>query len=345
MIILILLTMVFSELSLAQEPSFAKYGAIDRHVKRTPDSISQNIVFLHDYLVSIAKTDEDKIRAFYMWIIGNIKYEDQVELLFDPNLLFYLGSNNCSSPVCVLQKRKAVCEGFSKIFEFFCTYSGLETYSIGGYITKNGALQDRATHSWNVVKINNEWRFFDLSWAHAILYHSGIKSKTNEFFMVAPEIFILSHLPIIRMWQFLETPVPLPIFNTGETQIKTYLKNSTFKTIYNYTDSLVQFNQMSVAEQRLKTAQEIYKTNPGNKFNLAIEYYRYARNMQNFNGEIDPINYYRLIKARDKMKLAFNLLRSSSEISSQIMCLQIEAELTKIDKLISNANSHIKYLK
>jgi hypothetical protein len=341
--IIIFLSLVSLELVQAQEPTFGKYGNIDRHVRRTPDSLSNNIVFLHDYLVSSAETDEDKIRAFYMWIITNIKYEDQVELLFDPNLLFYMGSNNCSSPICVLQKGKAVCEGFSKLFQFFCTYSGMESYTIGGYITKNGALQDRATHSWNVVKINDEWCFFDLSWANAILHHSGIKSKTNEFFMVPPEEFIVSHLPIIPMWQFLNTPISIQIFNAGEEPIKKYMNSA--PADYNYTDTLIQFKQMSTANQRLKTAQEIYRTNPNNKFNLAIEYYRYARNMKSFDGEIDSLNFYRLIKAKDKLQLAIDLFKTSSDISSQIMLLQVKDDLSKVERLIDTASTHIRYLK
>ncbi|MDM8158886.1 transglutaminase domain-containing protein [Labilibaculum sp. K2S] len=341
--IIIFLTLVSLEFMQAQEPAFGRYRDIDRHVKKTPDSLSRNIVLLHNYLVAPAKNDEDKIRAFYLWIISNIEYKDQVELLFDPNLFFYMGSNNCSSPVCVLQKGKAVCEGFSRLFEFFCTYSGFESYSIGGYITKNGALQDRATHSWNVVKINNGWRFFDLSWANAILYHSGIKSKINEYFMVPPEEFILSHLPIIPMWQFLENPISLQIFNLGEESIKNYLK--TAPANYNHADTLTNFKQLSATKKSLKTAQEIYRTNPNNKFNLAIEYYRYARNMLSFDGEIDTLNYFRLIKAKEKMQLAIDLFTSSSDISAQIMLLQIKADLSKVDKLINSASSDIKYLK
>jgi len=342
--IIIILTLGSLELVQAQKPTFGKYGNIDRHLNRTPDSISNNIVLLHDYLVAPAESDEDKIRAFYMWIITNIKYEDQVELMYHPKLFFYMGSNNCSSPVCVLKKRKAVCEGFSKLFQFFCIYSGLESYTIGGYITKNGALQDRATHSWNVVKINDKWRFFDLSWANAILHHSEIKSNTNKFFMVPPEEFIVSHLPIIPMWQFLNTPISIQIFNAGEESIKKYL-NGTTSPNYNYTDTLVQFNQMSGARQRLKTAKEIYRTNPNNKFNLAIEYYRYAKNMRNFDGEIDSQNYYRLIKAREKMQLAIALFTSSSDISSQIMLLQVKDDVANINKLIISTNKPIKYLK
>ncbi|MGQ1908602.1 hypothetical protein ACT3CE_02325 [Marinifilum sp. RC60d5] len=127
-----------------------------------------------------------------------------------------MGSNNCSSPACVLRKIQAVCESFSTLFQLFCNYSGYESYSINAYISKNGNLQDRAPHSWNVSKINQQWRIFYLSWSSAILYHWGIKNNTNKFFMLAPEKFVLSHLAIIPMWQFLKTPVSIHVFNRSD---------------------------------------------------------------------------------------------------------------------------------
>jgi transglutaminase/protease-like cytokinesis protein 3 len=108
---------------------------------------------LHQYLEAGAKNEQEKIRAFYFWIVRNITYKDKRELLFDEDLLFYMGSNNCSSPVCVLARKQAVCEGFSNLFQYFCSQSGFEAYSVGGYISKNGAFQDRATHSWNAVRV------------------------------------------------------------------------------------------------------------------------------------------------------------------------------------------------
>ena len=342
-IFIIILGLVSSKMIHSQTSTFRQYAKIDKHVKKTPDSLSNNIISLHNYLVSAAQNDQEKIRAFYMWIITNIKYEDQQELMYDPDLLFYMGSNNCASPVCVLNKRKAVCEGFSKLFQFFCQQSGLEAYSIGGYISKNGAFQDRATHSWNAVKINDTWRFFDLSWANAILHHTGIKSETNEFFMVPPEEFILSHLPLISMWQFLETPVPLRVFNSGKDRIKRHLNAA--PAIYNFNDSLQHYNGLSAEVRRLKTAEEIYKTNPSNKFNLAVEYYRYARVILNFEGEIDAITYYKLLKARKKITEAINIFRSTPDISSQIMLLQAQDDLYIIQRFIKRASSDIIHLK
>jgi len=324
----------------AQEPNFSQYGEIDRQVKKTPDSLSNNIMRLHHYLDSIGNDDQEKIRAFYMWIITNIKYKDQVELMFDKNMLFYMGSNNCSSPVCVLKKKKAVCEGFSKLFQFFCQQSGIEAYSIGGYISKKGILQDRATHSWNVVKINNEWRFFDLTWAYAILEYTGIKRTTNEFYMVSPYEFILSHLPLVPMWQFLDTPVPIGVFNRGDEQINKYLTET--QPYYNYQDSLKNYNQLYPVERSIKTAHDIYLTNPSNKFNRAIEYFRYARIVLNSQSSLEIKDLEELIKARYRIKIAMVLFRETQDVSSQLMFLQAQDVLLLLENWIQVTRSKDK---
>jgi hypothetical protein len=319
-------------LTKAQEPTYGRYGVIDRQVKRVPDSLSSNISHLHHYLDYIGVDDEGRIRAFYMWIITNIRYENQVELLFDKNLLFYIGSNNSVSPVSVLKKRKAVCEGFSKLFQFFCQQSGIEAYTIGGYISKKGALQNRATHSWNVVKINDEWRFFDLTWAYASLEYTGIKRSTNEFYMISPHQFVLSHLSLVPMWQFLETPVPISIFNMGDDIINSYLIKK--KPYYNYEDSLKNYKQLGVRERCLKTADEIYKTNSSNKFNRAIEYYRYARVILSFQNSSEKKELKELLKAKDKIKIAMLLFRETQDVAAQLMFLQALDSLTILENWI-----------
>nr|WP_320118305.1 transglutaminase domain-containing protein [uncultured Marinifilum sp.] len=338
--VLFLFIIKYSE---AQTPIFKKYRTIDQHVKKTPDNVCNNLIDLHAYLVSGANSKEEEIRAFYFWIINNIEYKDCIELKYDDRLLFYMGSNNCTSPACVLRKKQAVCEGFSRLFQFFCKHSGYECYSISGYISKNGALQDRATHSWNVVKINGKWRFFDLSWSNAILHYYGIKSKTNKFFMVEPEEFVLTHLAIIPMWQFLKTPVSIQHFNGGEQEIKKYLSQS--KINYNYTDSLKYFNSLTNKKKRLKTAAEILKTNPRNKFNLAIEYYRYSRIVLHQIDKIGPLEYYNLINAEEKLNKAILLFKSSTDLSSKIMQLNANDNLIKIQKLINSESSNFIYLK
>lgn len=342
-LLLILSICLFSVVSVnAQDTPIIKFGQIDKHVRRTPDSVTNNIRKLHQYLVEPANNQTEEVRAFYYWIIKNIRYKNQVELLYDPKVLFYIGSNNCSSPVCVLKRKMAVCEGFSRLFQYFCNQSGIECYSISGYITKSGALQDRATHAWNVAKVDGVWFCFDLSWANAILHHTGIKSKANEFFMAMPEEFINTHLPLIPMWQFLENPVPLQVFNAGEDAINKHLIES--PKSFNYMDSIAQYNSLSSSKRRLKTAEDIYRVNPGNKFNIAIEYYRYSRIVLNYEGDIDALQYYHLIKARKCLTKAIALFNTSNDISSKIMGLQSMDNLRIIERIIDQESENFIFL-
>tara|TARA_R110001583_G_scaffold15005_5_gene62175 strand:- start:8703 stop:9761 length:1059 start_codon:yes stop_codon:yes gene_type:complete len=341
-IILIVFLLGILSFSQAQEPTFGKYGSIDRQVKNAPDSLSNNILYIHRYLDSIGIDDEEKIRAFYIWIITNIKYEDQVELLYDKNLHFYMGSNNYVSPVSVLKRKKAVCEGFSKLFQFFCLQSGIEAYTVGGYISKNGALQDRATHSWNVVKLNDEWRFFDLTWAYAYLEHSGIKRSTNEFYMVDPHEFVLSHIPLVPLWQFIETPVPIFVFNMGDEIINSYLEKK--KSYFNYVDSLKQYKSLNSREKCLKTADEIYKANASNKYNRAIEYYRYALLILHYQSSLENKSLKELDMARENITKAMNLFKATADISSQLMYLQARDNLSVIQQWIQITHNEKKRL-
>ncbi|WP_321299721.1 transglutaminase domain-containing protein [Marinifilum fragile] len=342
LIVILLLSFIPIALINAQESRNIKFSHIDRHVRKTPDSVANNIINLHNYLIEPTTNQTEAVRAFYFWIIKNIKYKNQIELLYDPKVLFYIGSNNCSSPVCVLKRRKAVCEGFSRLFQYFCDQSGIECYSISGYITKNGALQDRATHAWNVAKVDGVWFCFDLSWANAILEYTGIKSQANEFFMAMPEEFINTHLPLIPMWQFLKNPVPLEVFNAGEVAIIKHLNEAPEN--YNFIDSILEYNKLTNAKRRLKTADEIYRVNPANKFNLAMEYYRFARIILNYEGDIDALQYYYFIKARKKLTKAIELFSASTDISSKIMRLQSMDNLRIVERIIEQESENFIFL-
>ncbi|MCT4603036.1 MAG: hypothetical protein N4A59_09075 [Marinifilum sp.] len=341
LLILFICLLLFASLN-AQEKPAGNFGYIDKHVRKTPDSVTHNIIKLHDYLVEPATNQTETVRAFYYWIIKNIEYQNKVELLYDPKVLFYIGSNNCSSPVCVLKRRMAVCEGFSRLFQYFCEQSGIECYSISGYITKNGALQDRATHAWNVAKVDGLWFCFDLSWAYAILHHTGIKSKANEFFMATPEEFVNTHLPLLPMWQFLKNPIPLEIFNAGESAIIKHFDE--VPKSYHFADSISEYNKLPSSKRRLKTAEEIVRVNPANKFNLAMEYYRYARIILNYEGDIDVMQYYHLIKARKKLIKAIELFGASTDISSKIMNLQSMDNLRIIERIIDQESENFIFL-
>jgi hypothetical protein len=76
-------------------------------------------------------------------------------------------------------------------------------------------LDDKTNHAWNVVKINNEWRFVECTWGAGHLADGGrFKRAYNEFyFLTDPDKFIVEHFPYMNEdlrysepWQLLSKP-------------------------------------------------------------------------------------------------------------------------------------------
>jgi hypothetical protein len=71
--------------------------------------------------------------------------------------------------------------------------------------------------------------------------------------MVSPEVFIQTHMPYDPMWQLLNYPISHAEFNQGAI---TSIKNN---IVFNFKDSIKQFNQLNELQQLEKTATRIAK--------------------------------------------------------------------------------------
>lgn len=52
---------------------------------------------------------------------------------------------------------KAVCEGYTRLFQYLCYQTGINSVFINGESKSDG-------HAWNAVKLNNEWYHIDTTW-------------------------------------------------------------------------------------------------------------------------------------------------------------------------------------
>ncbi len=100
-----------------------------------------------------------KVRAIHDWITHNIKYD--VKKLDKLNLSWV--------PVKkVLHQRKAICTGYSALFNEMCSATGIRSVSVPGYVKEihvdimdNFYLDE---HMWNAVNVNGEWKLVDACW-------------------------------------------------------------------------------------------------------------------------------------------------------------------------------------
>jgi transglutaminase/protease-like cytokinesis protein 3 len=182
-------------------PSFKE---LDLHAFDIPSGYSDNLKLLVSYLVKPAINDLEKARVIFRWIANNISYDDQG---------YNTGNYADGSALGVFNNRTAVCDGFSELFMAMGKEAGLEIEKISGYSKgygyRLGTTFGRTNHAWNAIKIDGEWRLFDVTWGqgHGKTVNGKLKSVSNFndfWFNTDPYAFIFTHLPQDSRWQLID---------------------------------------------------------------------------------------------------------------------------------------------
>ena len=171
---------------------------IDFHIIKCPNTIKKDADLLVNYFNEVATTDLEKARAIYVWMAYNIKYDDDA---YNSDNLYYQSAED------VLNAKKAVCGGYAELFTFFGQKMNLEVRTLSGFSKGYGYTQgdsfvgEGPGHAWNMVKIDGEWKIFDVTWGAGSSHtnNNGKLVSTQEFdddwFNVSPYEAIFSHYP------------------------------------------------------------------------------------------------------------------------------------------------------
>ena len=136
---------------------------------------------------------------------------------------------------------------------------GLEIQKVSGYSKgygyQEGTHFTKTDHSWNIIKINNEWKIFDSTWGrgNGKTVDGKLKSfkKFNDYwFNVSPYEAIFTHFPKDRALSFVMPPIDLKQYEkmlkinagyfklgfNGKETFNKVLQNPKYKTpkIYSY---------------------------------------------------------------------------------------------------------------
>lgn len=133
------------KISLAQERAF------NAKLRSTMKSLHLN-----------GKTNYKKTKIIYNWITKNVKYD-------------YSSSGYAKyTAYAALNKKRAVCQGYSTLFYRMCRAAGVSARVITGYSYGD-------SHAWNIVKVGGKYYNLDATWDAGSSHHHYFLKSNKSF--------------------------------------------------------------------------------------------------------------------------------------------------------------------
>jgi len=148
--------------------------------------------------------------ALYCWTAANIE--------FDTRAYHRSGSANTTASEA-LNKRETIGLGYANLYKALCDLARIECVVIEGHAKTHpesiGDFSKAMKHAWNGVRIRNTWYYADAAFGAGLLDRK-IKTFTKEFNDVwwfgNRDLFLLSHFPSNKKWQFTEELMNKSVF-------------------------------------------------------------------------------------------------------------------------------------
>lgn len=198
----------------AQTQSYDRVDSIMRHYEekiKSADDLYKVVYFIRNTF----DADSLRLRASFIWVTENISYDIEGFEKEDPrsSILSY-----------VVKNKKAVCGGYAGLLKFFCDALNIESEIVYG-IARTGKKDInisrynlRSNHAWNAVKINNNWRLIDATWAAGTVDDTDeeklkyYKDYKEIYYFTPPERMIFNHFPDQFKHQYLKKAVSKEMF-------------------------------------------------------------------------------------------------------------------------------------
>ncbi len=245
----------------------AQYEKIDSYVKELDFKRNTSITEMADKITAKSSTEKEKLRAIFVWISHNIDYDVRA---------FRSGKIPNSDALEVVLTKRAVCQGYSNLFEALAEAVGIETFLVSGF-SKGYGFEDRkklenADHAWNAVYVDGDWHLIDATWGAGHINHRGVyvPRMQEKYFMANPLFFITEHLPEDPVWQMLPCPIKPHEYLKDSAEIRNRAANK--QKCYSYQDTLQEFMKLDSLQQRIASARRMVDYFPENEYSPAILY-------------------------------------------------------------------------
>ncbi|WP_433810121.1 transglutaminase domain-containing protein [Flavobacterium johnsoniae] len=205
-LIFLLLNSIFINFTFSQ-----KISEVDKIVAKYPKSFDSTEK-LAERIEKDFDSDAERARAIYGWIAFNIRY-DYNAYLNPPRVQGFSYSTEAEKQRKIKQlndnliqkafkSKKAVCEGFTALYQHLASLMGIKCEIIRGdskiSVRDIGKKTTSSNHAWNMVLIDKKWRLIDVTWGQGY-YDSSKGRMVNDFnpvyFDTDPDYFFAKHFP------------------------------------------------------------------------------------------------------------------------------------------------------
>jgi hypothetical protein len=191
------------------------FEAVDKWARLTPEKEATSIEGLAAYLSQKAESDLERARAAYTWVATHVSYD--VKMCQSKHITKQDSAD-------VLKSRKAICMGYSNTFKDLAEKMNLKAEYVRGwskgYGFVPGVLPKGRGHTWNAVKIGQDWGLLDVTWGAGHMNGTTFVRNFDAFdFLTPPDLFLQRHIPHEEEWQLVPEPVSveawtnIPIMN------------------------------------------------------------------------------------------------------------------------------------
>ena len=200
--------------------SHNKFAKLEDQIKnmKKVNSLSE----LEAALNQLAKDEWEKARAIYAWICFNIEYDVEG---------FFSGNMKGGTAEDFFNRRKAVCAGYSDLFNHLAEKLKLFSVYLTGYAKaygyRPGKKFTQTDHAWVGVQIDRDWYLMEPTWGSGYLDNNKKFSREYNatWFATDPRLFILNHLPEDSQWQLLPKQISLSEYESKKYWPSYELKN------------------------------------------------------------------------------------------------------------------------
>ena len=219
---------LFSLLFLISSLAFSnEYERVDQKVRNYPNF--KNVHDLGYRIQNDFSTDEERVRAAFVWLTQNMIYIKTFDDTFKTGrIISYQSEYGRQKQIRkvvlgwiekAFRTRKGVCLEYSLILNELLLQFGLPSKVIVGIAKTDIRLtegnQTYKNHTWNAVQIDGIWKLMDPTWASGhldLVSQKFIRKQLDHYYFTSPSEFIKHHFPTNVEWQLLDNPVNLEQF-------------------------------------------------------------------------------------------------------------------------------------